>query len=125
MSGFIVHQHNTGRPHFDLRLAENGLLRCWSLLREPPARVGEQRLAVERETFPLEQAGRSRFEERAFGEGRVSTWDLGPVDICLQSPRHLVLHFEGTRLSGDYELKRTDWYPGNRWLLRKLADLRR
>jgi len=36
--------------HFDLRLIDNDLLRSWSLLKQPPLKTGERRLAIERET---------------------------------------------------------------------------
>ena len=120
---FVVHHHKTGRPHFDLRLAHGGILRSWSLLREIPQRSGEKRLAIERERFEIQAAGCLRFEEDAFGEGKVYVWDKGEVDILEASALRLILELRGARLSGKYELKRMRWYPGNRWLLRKLSDL--
>ena len=79
--GFVVHQHRTGRSHFDLRVELNGALRSWSLLREPPLREGERRLAIERESFSLDSIDSANYEEEAFGIGRVSPWDRGEVRI--------------------------------------------
>jgi len=124
-SRFIVHRHKTRRSHFDLRLVENDRLRCWSLLKEPPGRGGEQRLAIERESFRSEEINKLTFNEAAFGEGKVSTWDEGEVRIAAISPRQLVLVFKGKRLSGRYELDRMLWYPGNRWLFKKAVDAKR
>ena len=81
-SRFVIHRHSTGRTHFDLRVVVDGILRCWSLLREPPDRAGERRLAVERESFRVEAIGAARFNEEAFGEGRVFVWDEGEVEIA-------------------------------------------
>jgi len=121
-SRFIVHRHSAGRPHFDLRLVQAELLRSWSLMREPPSRAGEKRLAIERETFSAEDAKAKVFKEEAFGEGRVFTWDEGEVDISNASSKQLDLVFRGARLTGRYELRRTRWYPGNRWLLSRVQS---
>ena len=118
-SNFVIHQHKAGRLHFDLRIVQNGILRSWSLLKEPPVRFGERRLAIERESFPAGSIDNSNFEEEAFGQGRVLIWDHGEVEIKVISPRHLVLVFKGNRILGNYELRRMLWYPGNRWLLTK------
>jgi hypothetical protein len=118
---FVVHRHKTGRTHFDLRLVQDQYLRCWSLLKEPPSSSGGSRLAIERESYAAGDIGAIRFNEEAFGEGRVQTWDAGDVDIVATSARQLDLIFQGAKLSGRYRLRRMRWYPGNRWLLEKLA----
>lgn len=95
-------------------------MRSWSLLKEPPLRDGERRLAIERESFPVEDINNRSFEEQAFGRGRVSAWDEGEVQADLVSPRMMTLVFRGTRISGNYELRQMRWYPGNRWMFTKL-----
>jgi bifunctional non-homologous end joining protein LigD len=120
VSRFVIHQHRAGRSHFDLRIVREGVLRSWSLLKEPPGRFGERRLAIERESFPAEAINSSSFEEQAFGQGRVSIWDQGEVEVKVLSPRHLAMVFRGGKMSGNYEFRRMLWYPGNRWLLTKL-----
>lgn len=121
-SEYVVHQHRAGRSHFDLRIVQNGVLRSWSLLKEPPFRIGERRLAIERENFSAESIDSGYFEEEAFGRGRVSAWDSGEVEITAPSSKHLLLAFNGRRMSGKYEFRRMLWYPGNRWLLTKLRE---
>ncbi len=116
---FVVHHHKTGRAHYDLRLIQNGLLRCWSLLREPPLKSGEKRLAIERESFAPDAVDCARFDEEAFGVGNVFAWDTGAVEIAQASGTRLLLNFAGGRLAGKYRLNRMRWYPGNRWLLQK------
>ena len=121
---FVVHQHRTGRTHFDLRIVQNGVLRSWSLLKEPPCRNGERRLAIERESFSVDSIDSRNFEEEAFGLGRVSPWDDGDVEFEFVSPRLLVLTFAGKKVEGKYEFRRMRWYPGNRWLVTKLRESR-
>ena len=122
LSRFVVHQHRTGRTHFDLRIIQNNVLRSWSLLRELPKRRGEKRLAIERESFTAESIESRTFEEDAFGLGRVRVWDTGDVDIKVVSPKHIILALYGEKVSGNFEIRRTRWYPGNRWLIKKLSD---
>ena len=123
-SRYIVHRHKTGRTHFDLRIVQEESLRSWSLLKEPPRRAGERRLAIERENFPIESLNSRNLEEEAFGGGATETWDKGEVEIKAPSSRLMLLTFKGNRLSGKYELRRMIWYPGNRWLLTKSRDPR-
>ena len=119
MPSFLVHRHAAGRRHYDLRLVQDDQVRSWSLLKEPPSRKGEKRLAVEREALSAEQIRRPFIEEDAFGTGRVQVWDSGEAVISLKSPGRMVLLLEGGRLQGRYELRRMRWYPGNRWLMEK------
>jgi DNA ligase D-like protein (predicted 3'-phosphoesterase) len=119
-SRFVIHQHKTGRSHYDLRIIQKGILRSWSLLKQPPRRSGERRLAVERENFPVESINKKDFEEEAFGQGRVIVWDEGGVEFKVMSPSRLVLMLMGGKVTGAYEFRRMIWYPGNRWLLTKL-----
>lgn len=119
LSSFVIHHHKAGKAHFDLRILRAQDLRCWSLLREPPCRTGEQRLAIERERLPRELLTKPRIYEEAFGEGRVYAWDMGEVDIEEASPDRITMVFRGNKMSGRYELRRMTWYPGNRWLLKK------
>jgi bifunctional non-homologous end joining protein LigD len=117
---FVVHRHKTGKPHYDLRFLHNDVLRCWSLLREPPRDRGKKTLAIERESFEAGAVDCTRFDEAAFGVGNVYTWDKGHVSVADASAVRLILDFDGGKLSGRYELKRMRWYPGNRWLLQKV-----
>ena len=118
-SKYIIHRHKTGRTHFDLRIALEEKLRSWSLLKEPPRKPGERRLAIERENFPIESLNSKNWEEEAFGKGLANIWDKGEVEIQALSPKLMLLTFRGIKLSGKYELRRMIWYPGNRWLLTK------
>jgi bifunctional non-homologous end joining protein LigD len=122
-SRFVVHHHKTGRSHYDLRLIEEGILRSWSLLRQPPQQKGERRLAIERESFSPQALDAKGFMESAFGPGKVHIWDDGEVAIEGNADRLLTLVFRGKKLLGRYELSRMRWYPGNHWILKKTADL--
>ncbi len=119
MARFVVHRHAAGRSHFDLRLIQEDGVRSWSLMREPPSRGGESRLAIEREAMSPEEVNRPFIEEEAFGPGRARVWDSGEVSVRSASPNRLFLVFTGGKMAGEYEMRRMPWYPGNRWLLEK------
>jgi bifunctional non-homologous end joining protein LigD len=119
-SRFIIHRHKTGRTHFDLRMVQDGFLRSWSLLKEPPFRNGERRLAVERERFPIDALSAKSIEEQAFGAGNVFIWDEGSVDLQVLAPTSLILTFRGGKVTGTYQFRKMSWYPGNRWMLTKI-----
>jgi bifunctional non-homologous end joining protein LigD len=116
---FVVHHHRANRPHFDVRLIQKDNIRSWSLLKEPPCRIGVHRLAIERESLLPQEIDQRIIVEEAFGPGRADIWDEGEVEVVSASSKHLSLRFEGTKLRGRYELSRMRWYPGNRWLFRK------
>jgi hypothetical protein len=124
-SNFVIHKHKTGKPHFDLRIIIENQVRSWSILRMLPLREGEQRLAIERESLSPQEMDRRVIYEQAFGTGRAYIWDEGALAITMASPQRLVLQFDGAKMSGWYELRKMSWYPGNRWLIRKSAALKR
>jgi DNA ligase D-like protein (predicted 3'-phosphoesterase) len=43
---FVLHDHRKPRPHFDLRLEEDGVLRSWAVPRGLPTDPAGNRLAV-------------------------------------------------------------------------------
>ena len=43
---FVLHEHRRPRPHFDLRLEEDGVLRSWAVPRGLPDDPRHDRLAV-------------------------------------------------------------------------------
>ena len=43
---FVLHDHRKPRPHFDLRLEEDGVLRSWALPKGLPTSPAQDRLAV-------------------------------------------------------------------------------
>jgi bifunctional non-homologous end joining protein LigD len=119
MTRFLVHRHMAGKRHYDLRLIQDDVVRSWSMMKEPPARVGEKRLAIEREELSVAEIGRHRIEEEAFGAGKAQVWDSGDVTFTSAAPGRMVLVFAGAKLAGRYEMRRMRWYPGNQWLLEK------
>ena len=123
---FIVHQHKANRLHFDLRLQLRGVLKSWTLPREPALAPGERRLAIHIEDHPREWLNfRGAVPER-YGGGKVEVWDTGcwypddpdgDVKDAYDKGR-LSICLSGERMRGNYNLVRFHGRGnGDTWLL--------
>jgi bifunctional non-homologous end joining protein LigD len=123
---YVIHEHLSRRPHWDLRLEKEGVLKSWAVPREPPAVENVKRLAVAVEDHPL---GYGTFEGEIpaenYGAGRVRIWDRGtyePLDI---KEGKWVFRLAGKRLTGKYCLIRLKPRPGEKsanWLFFKAKE---
>lgn len=125
---FVVHKHAARRPHFDLRLEQNGVLRSWAVPKGLGLEAGDKRLAVQVEDHPLEYA---HFEgvipKDAYGAGTVMLWDRGHwiPKSADDSQDRLDFVLEGQKLRGAWTLVRMTGRPGGNgknWLLIKRQD---
>jgi hypothetical protein len=46
LPSFVLHDHRVPRPHFDLRLEQGGVLRCWAVPKGMPTDSRTNRLAI-------------------------------------------------------------------------------
>src|ERR1700704_6163634 len=132
---FFVQKHPPHPPHYDFRLAINGVLVSWAVPKGPSMNPAEKHLAIRTEDHPLEYA---EFEgvipEGQYGAGTVVVWDTGTYDPqdgippdrqLAQGKIDVVLH--GRKLRGGFTLVRTgkraaDSSDKERWLLVKHRD---
>ena len=119
-SRFVVQVHDATRLHFDLRIADGGVLRSWAVPRGPSLDPAQRRLAVPVEDHSLE-AGEfeGRHEGQARGSGAVIIWDEGPAEILSNEPAHLSVALHGHKLRGRFALTRTGEHS---WILVKARD---
>jgi DNA ligase D-like protein (predicted 3'-phosphoesterase) len=123
---YLVHEHESRRLHWDLRLEKDGVLKSWAVPKEPPAGEGVKRLALAVEDHPL---GYGTFEgeipEGNYGAGTVRIWDKGkyePLDI---KEGKWVFRIIGQKLNGKYCLVRLRPRPGDKsvsWLFFRVKD---
>jgi DNA ligase D-like protein (predicted 3'-phosphoesterase) len=120
---YLVHEHNSRRLHWDLRLEKDGLLKSWAVPKEPPAVEGVRRLAVKVEDHPL---GYVTFEGEIpagnYGAGTVKIWDRGKYEPVELRDDKWVFMLEGEKLRGRYCLIRLKPRPGEKgenWLFFK------
>jgi bifunctional non-homologous end joining protein LigD len=124
---FVVQEHHTPRGagervHWDLRLERDGVLRSWAVPKGPPTDPGVNRLAVPTEDHPLEYASfAGNITAGEYGGGHVTIWDAGRYATEKWDERHIIVTFDGRRLTGRYALFPVD---DGAWNVRKLdADV--
>ena len=108
---FVVQEHRTprgrtgARVHWDLRLERDGVLKSWAVPKGPPLVPDENRLAVPTEDHPLEYASfAGTIAAGEYGGGQVSIWDAGRYETEKWDDRHVIVRFDGSRLTGRYVL---------------------
>jgi DNA ligase D-like protein (predicted 3'-phosphoesterase) len=125
---FVIQEHDTDLHHFDFRLEIDDVLKSWVVPDGLPAAVGESRLALQMEDYPLEYA---EFEgvipSGQYGEGTVTIHARGTFknltkpDKEMVSPEkaidegYLLFQLDSGEFSGVYALRRTEGGPEPRW----------
>ncbi len=131
MPRYLIHQHLSKRPHFDLRLEAEGVLKSWAVPKEPSRDPQVKRLAVRVEDHPLEYGDfEGVIPEGEYGAGEVRIWDSGSYDNLL--PHSLVegigrgrveVNLKGVRLKGNFALIRFKGKEDKeQWLFFKMKD---
>lgn len=102
---FVLHDHRKPRPHFDLRLEEDGVLRSWAVPRGLPDGPTGNRLAVAVADHDLDHLTYEDADKSIADEG---TWEAHD-----RSPKRLLFTLHGRHGARRYALIRTD----RDWLL--------
>ena len=106
-SVYVVQKHDARNLHYDLRLEKDGVLKSWAVPKRPPTQRGVKRLAVEVEDHPIEYADfEGVIPEGEYGAGAVEIWDRGTYEPVKWRRDEIIVHINGTRLSGRYCLIR-------------------
>jgi DNA ligase D-like protein (predicted 3'-phosphoesterase) len=103
---FVLHDHRKPRPHFDLRLEEDGVLKSWALPRGLATEPAKNRLAVAVPDHDLEHL--TYTDEHKF------IADIGWWRLEDRSAKRFVFVLHGREVPRRYALIHTD---GNNWLL--------
>jgi DNA ligase D-like protein (predicted 3'-phosphoesterase) len=107
---FVLHDHRKPRPHFDLRLEEDGVLRSWAVPRGLPDSPGTNRLAVQVDDHDLDHVDYT--DETKF---------IADTGIWVEEDRNdrrIVFVLHGRSGAHRYALIRTD----SDWLLHLTKD---
>jgi DNA ligase D-like protein (predicted 3'-phosphoesterase) len=107
---FVLHDHRKPRPHFDLRLEENGVLRSWALPRGLPTSPGKNRLAVAVPDHAMDHL--------TYTDDHKSIADTGWWELEDRNDRRLVFVLHGAQDARRYALIKTD----SDWLLHLTKD---
>jgi len=107
---FVLHDHRKPRPHFDLRLEEDGVLKSWAVPRGLPDSTGHNRLAV--------QVGDHDLDHIDYEDAEKFVADTGEWELDDRNERRFVFTLHGRSGSRRYALIRTD----SDWLLHLTKD---
>jgi DNA ligase D-like protein (predicted 3'-phosphoesterase) len=107
---FVLHDHRRPRPHFDLRLEEDGVLRSWAVPRGLPTEPRHNRLAVAVPDHDLEHL--------TYTDADKSIADIGWWEEHDRTDRRILFTLHGREGAVRYALIRTD----RDWLLHRVKD---
>jgi DNA ligase D-like protein (predicted 3'-phosphoesterase) len=107
---FVLHDHRRPRPHFDLRLEEDGVLRSWAVPRGLPPDTAHNRLAVPVDDHDLDHL--------AYTDEHKFIADTGWWEEIDRDERRLVFVLHGRTGSRRYALINT----GKDWLLHLMKE---
>ena len=96
---FVLHDHRKPRPHFDLRLEEDGVLKSWAVPRGLPPTSREDRLAVAVPDHDLDHL--------TYEDADKSIADIGEWEEVDRNDRRLVFVLRGRQGARRYALIRT------------------
>ena len=107
---FVLHDHRRPRPHFDLRLEQDGVLRSWALPKGLPSSSRQDRLAIAVPDHAMDHL--------AYEDADKSVADTGWWEDNGSNARRLLFTLHGREGSARYALIRT----GSDWLLHRTKD---
>lgn len=107
---FVLHKHDRPRPHFDLRLEEDGVLRSWAVPRGMPTSSSGNRLAIAVPDHDMDHLG--------YSDETKSIADTGWWEAEDRSEKRIVFTLHGQGVPRRYALIRT----AENWLLHLAKD---
>ena len=115
---FVIQRHQASHLHYDFRLEMDGVLKSWAVPKQPSDDDKVRRLAIQVEDHDLAYADfEGVIEEGSYGAGKVEIWDKGEYEIVEHHDDLLMFILRGQRMQGTWKLIRTNYRPGNNWLL--------
>ena len=117
-SSFIIHLHNTDRPHYNLTLEQDGDKSSWVLPNGIPESLNEQKIAIEEHREGLDLSNKKGPSAKdCYGNGELKRWDEGSLDIETRNKIKYIFFVKGKRIKGKYLLHNPGW---GRWTKKKL-----
>lgn len=107
---FVLHDHRRPRPHFDLRLEQDGVLRSWAVPRGLPDTPGHNRLAI---AVPDHDLDHLEYEDEYKTIADIGWWEEHD-----RTPRRFIFTLHGRHDHVRYVLINT----GADWLIGRTTD---
>jgi DNA ligase D-like protein (predicted 3'-phosphoesterase) len=126
---FVVQKHAATSLHYDFRLEVDGVMRSWAVPKGPSYDPGERRLAMAVDDHPMSWNEFEGVIGPGYGAGTVIVWDQGTyrnaldadmADALAEGYARFVL--EGSKLRGEWSLRRMSGQKKESWLLSKRRD---
>ncbi len=124
-SKFLIKEHDTAHPHYDLFLEVGNELRSWIIPTTIPTNKSEKKVAIEVDAAKqsLEEAEAQEMIEDAYGIGETKLWDKGTYTLDSYKNIKIVFNAEGTKLSGAFLLHVPNWGRSTKkrlWTIEKI-----
>lgn len=127
---FVIHHHQSRRPHYDLRLEAEGVLKSWAIPKGPSLNPQEKHLAVRVEDHPFSYRNfEGNIPVGNYGSGTVMIWDEGyyhpitPGNVSENIEKgHFAFVLSGEKLKGEFALVKLRTGGADDWLLIKADD---
>jgi DNA ligase D-like protein (predicted 3'-phosphoesterase) len=126
---FVVQKHAATSLHYDFRLEVDGAMRSWAVPKGPSYDPGERRLAMSVEDHPMSWNEFEGVIGPGYGAGTVIVWDRGTYRNTSDSDIAEALDggyarfvLEGSKLRGEWSLRRMSGQKKESWLLSKRRD---
>jgi DNA ligase D-like protein (predicted 3'-phosphoesterase) len=113
-TNWVVQFHKAKRagPHYDLRLNLGGRAFSWAVPKWPG--MGEKRLAIRQFDHKVEYMSFKGKLPKGYGEGTVSIYKSGQVQIIYSNPKHIKFVYISSSSPIEYNLIHTG---GKNWIL--------
>ena len=112
-NAFCIHRHHASRLHYDIRLEQEGTLKCWAVPKGLPPRPGIKRLAVATEDHPLRYLTfEGTIPKKEYGGGRMWIYASGKYEITKNKPDSFYFRLRSPEINAEYRLIHTrnkDW----------------
>jgi DNA ligase D-like protein (predicted 3'-phosphoesterase) len=117
---FVLHEHISKHPHFDLRFEHEGVLKSWAVPKGLPEKSGERRLAIAVEDHPVGYIGfEGTIPEGGYGAGDVKIHDNGTYEPLTWGDERIEVIFHGSTIRGKYVLLRFQKAGDKNWIILK------
>ncbi len=115
---FVIHRHNASRLHYDLRLAQDGVLRSWAIPKGLPPAPGIKRLAVETEPHPAAYLDfEGAIPKGQYGAGEMWIFARGRYHITKPKKDGFYFRLESPAVDNEFRMHRM---KGNEWILERV-----
>jgi DNA ligase D-like protein (predicted 3'-phosphoesterase) len=113
-TNWVVQHHKAKRagPHYDLRLNLGGRAYSWAVPKWPG--FGEKRLAIRQPDHTVKYMGFSGKLGKGYGQGTVSIWKSGQVQVIYTNPKHIKFVYISSNTPQEFNLIHTG---GKNWIL--------